>query len=145
VRYVDTSALLPLYHPEALSQPVAQAVSAGDQPLIFTWLHELEFQNALQLKHFRGACDKLAIEATLQAIRSDAMAGVLCRIEAVWSDVFRQALALSRGHSSTLGTRSLDVLHVACAITCHASQFITCDQRQAALARSAGQQVICIP
>jgi len=79
------------------------------------------------------------------AIRSDAVAGVLRRAEPAWPSVFRQALALSRDHSAVLGTRSLDILHVAAAIACDASQFLTCDRRQAQLARTAGLQVTCIP
>jgi predicted nucleic acid-binding protein len=145
VRYADTSALIPLYHAEALSLPVAQAVAAGDPPLVFTWLHEIEFQNALQLKHFRGECDAATIHSTLQAIRADAVAGVLRRAEPAWGEVFRQALTLSRDHSAALGTRSLDVLHVAAAVVCRATHFITCDQRQSKLALVAGLPVTCIP
>lgn len=64
------SALLPLYHTEGRSTAVAQAVAAKAEPLCFSWLHEIEFQNALQLKRFRGEATQSSTEAALDLIRS---------------------------------------------------------------------------
>jgi predicted nucleic acid-binding protein len=50
-------------------------------------------------------------------------------------DVARQ---LSRRHTATLGTRTLDTLHVAAAIVLHADSFYTFDRAQARLARASG-------
>jgi predicted nucleic acid-binding protein len=49
-----------------------------------------------------------------------------------------EAERLSALHSETLGTRSLDVLHVAAAIVLGLRELLTFDRRQAALARAAG-------
>ena len=44
-------------------------------------------------------------------------------------------------HTATLGTRALDVLHVASAVTLGCRRFITYDARQARLARALKLQV----
>ena len=55
-----------------------------------------------------------------------------------WSDPREDSL--SALHSETLGTRSLDILHVAAALTLGLAH-LTFDTRQAALARIAGLKV----
>jgi hypothetical protein len=52
-----------------------------------------------------------------------------------------EAERLSALHSETLGTRSLDILHVAAALVLGSSEFLTFDARQAALAKAAGLKV----
>lgn len=52
-----------------------------------------------------------------------------------------EAERLSALHSETLGTRSLDILHVAAALVLGLPEFLTFDQRQLALARAAGMRV----
>jgi hypothetical protein len=58
-----------------------------------------------------------------------------------WSAVLRKAQRLSEHYSATLGTRSLDILHVTAARSARARHFLTFDARQAALARRAGLTV----
>jgi len=45
---------------------------------------------------------------------------------------------LARRYGPKLGVRTLDSLHVACALELRAEQFWTFDERQARLARAAG-------
>jgi hypothetical protein len=68
----------------------------------------------------------------------DFAAGVLSRPEMDWFDVFRRASALSHEHSSKIGCRSLDLLHVASALLLEKRHFLTFDDRQARLARATG-------
>lgn len=144
MRYADTSALIPLYFAETRSAVVAAAVASHAAPLVFTWLHEVEFQNALRLKCFRTEATNEEVAATMEAIRADAVAGVLRQTRLTWDEVFREALAISAAHSSSLGTRSLDVLHVAAARVCGADEFLTCDERQSRLAEVIGIPVAFI-
>lgn len=51
---------------------------------------------------------------------------------------FETGTELARRFVSTLGTRTLDTLHVACALELKATRFWTFDDRQAKLARAAG-------
>ncbi|HEY2342247.1 MAG TPA: hypothetical protein VGH90_04410, partial [Chthoniobacteraceae bacterium] len=58
-----------------------------------------------------------------------------------WGAAMQRACALSSEHTLKTGTRAYDILHVAFALQLGAKRFITCDQRQAVLAKSAGQKV----
>lgn len=48
---------------------------------------------------------------------------------------------LGERHTAELGVRNSDLLHVAAAVSLKATIFLTCDQRQLALARAAGLKV----
>ncbi len=52
-----------------------------------------------------------------------------------------EAERLSALYSEKLGTRSLDILHVASALVLGSTSFVTFDRRQAALARASGLKV----
>jgi hypothetical protein len=58
-----------------------------------------------------------------------------------WFDVFRRATAIAGEHSSKIGSRSLDVLHVACALILESTEFLTFDDGQGRLARVTGLAV----
>ena len=58
-----------------------------------------------------------------------------------WAEVYAEAEALSAAHTEALGTRAVDVLHVASAAALGAKDFYTCDARQKALAVKAGMKV----
>lgn len=52
-----------------------------------------------------------------------------------------EAERLSAQHSEKIGTRSLDIMHVAAALVLGAQTFLTFEKRQASLARAAGLKV----
>ncbi len=52
-----------------------------------------------------------------------------------------EAERLSTSYSENLGTRSMDILHVAAAVVLGLPEFFTFDKRQAALAKAAGLKV----
>jgi len=64
--------------------------------------------------------------------------------EGVWTGVgfpsraWETCIDLARRYGATLGVRTLDSLHVACALELRAEKFWTCDERQAKLAEAAG-------
>ena len=57
-------------------------------------------------------------------------------IEPLGPEVWERALSLSRRRSARLGTRTLDVLHVAAALVHKPDVFYTFDERQRQLARA---------
>ena len=57
------------------------------------------------------------------------------------TDTFRECEALAAAHTEKLGVRSIDLLLVGLALALKASEFLTCDTRQAALAKVAGLKV----
>ncbi|MGH9323652.1 MAG: PIN domain-containing protein [Vicinamibacteria bacterium] len=95
-------------------------------------------KNALQLKRFRREATAKVVDETVRVIDEDIAGGVLSRPELNWFDVFRRAGKLAREHSSAIGCRSLDLLHVASALVLEVTSFLTFDDRQAKLARAAG-------
>ena len=51
------------------------------------------------------------------------------------------SIGMSRSHTVKIGSRSLDILHVAFALSIGMEQFITFDERQNALATTVGLSV----
>jgi predicted nucleic acid-binding protein len=142
VRYLDTSSLVALYYPEDKTEPLLAHLRRRPLPLVFTWLHEIEFTNGLQLKLFRKEATAGAVIATLDALRADVESGILHLAQASWPTVFANTLRLSAAHSRLLGTRALDLLHIAAALTLQATEFITSDDRQARAATKEGLKVV---
>jgi len=54
---------------------------------------------------------------------------------------FERCAELARRHGPKLGVRTLDSLHVACALELKAERFWTFDERQAKLAKAEGLKV----
>jgi predicted nucleic acid-binding protein len=107
-------------------------------PLPWTWLHQLEFRNALRLRIFRAEITATQRDASLNAWLSDLGAGVYAHADPNGADVNLEAERLSAQFSERLGARSLDVLHVAAALVLGCDTLLTFDLRQQALARAAG-------
>ena len=141
IAYADTGFLCSLYAPDAHSVRAAARMKRQELPLPFTWLHQLEFRNALRLRIFRKEITPAERDASLNALLADLAAGVLTITAPPLAEVMTEAERLSALHSEKLGSRSLDILHVACGLVLGLPQFITFDKRQAALARAAGLQV----
>lgn len=109
-------------------------------PLPVTWLHQLEFRNALRLRVFRGEIAPTQRDASLNAMLADLAAGVLAHATPPLSDLTIEAERLSVLHAETLGTRTLGTLHVAAALVLGLAEFLTFDRRQHAMATAAGLQ-----
>jgi hypothetical protein len=56
--------------------------------------------------------------------------------------LFEHAECLSAAHTAVIGTRSLDILHVAAASLLGARQFVSFDRRQRSLAFKAGLRIL---
>ena len=149
--YADSSFLLRLLSNEAGSaEAVAIFRKLGRPAMAFSPLHEVEVRNALRAKAFvekqslspskRTSVDRdLANwEARLERFLTR---GTFATTDVDWSTAIARALRLSAKHTLQLGTRAYDILHVAFALELHCRIFVTCDIRQAALAKSAGLKV----
>lgn len=102
-------------------------------PLLVTSVGELEVTNAISLRVFRGEISPAASKAALALLRKDVEDGVLM-VRALPAAAFERAKQLARKHTPRLGTRSLDILHVAAVLTLQAEALYTFDIRQAKLA-----------
>jgi len=106
-----------------------------------TPLHVAEWVHALEQHVFRQAItrnDADRLFARFEQHRSQA----LWREVAVPERAFEVCAHLAMQHAARLGVRTLDTLHVACALELKAERFWTFDHRQAKLALAVGLKTI---
>ncbi len=139
--YFDTSVITKWYLPEPDSAAALRVRARFAPPLVLTHLHRVELVTAWHLKVFRGEIARGIVEQALVHLDADAAAGLWEQPAYDLVDVYVQAESLSRRHTAIMGTRSLDILHVAAAIVLGTSAFVTHDARQAGLADAAGLRV----
>ncbi|MBM4246220.1 MAG: type II toxin-antitoxin system VapC family toxin [Deltaproteobacteria bacterium] len=139
--YADTGFLCSLYAPDAHTARAARRMQRQALPLPITWLHQLELRNALRLRVFRREITARERDASLNMMLADLAAGALAGAAPDLGETMIEAERLSALHSERLGTRSLDVLHVAAAVVLGRQEFLSFDRRQANLARAAGLRV----
>jgi predicted nucleic acid-binding protein len=140
--YLDTGVLVKLYYPEPESGLVERWVRRQGLPIPLSVFHELEMTNAISLKRFRGEVTDLQVDAYLHNIKVDVDKGVLVRATLDWSEVLTLAVSLSERHTREIGTRTLDVLHVAYSHIAGCTHFVTSDERQASFAEQTGLRLI---
>lgn len=137
VIYADTSFLISLYGRDASSEEARQVAATLDSPFAFTPLHRHEARNALRLAIFRKDITPEQCEAVMVTMDEDEKAGVLVESPVAWAEVFERAEGLSASHTRKLGTRAIEVLHVAAADVLGIREFCAFDSRQKALAVNA--------
>lgn len=139
-RYFDTGALLKIYHTEAGSdQASACAIRSAALPLSF--LLEIELKTAIRALHGRGSINETVLLQMLECFDQDIAEGRLLKLDLDPMKVESNALDLSANFTSQILCRSLDILHVANALTATIPTFVTGDKRQAQLAEAAGLEV----
>lgn len=140
--YVDPSALTRLYLHEEGSREMAvwRARTRGALPV--THHGRTEIINALCRAAFLGHLETEALAEALTDFSTDFAEGRLHQADILWRSALDRAGELSRKHTPSLGTRSLDVLHVACALELKLRRFLTFDIRQQQLAKITGLRVI---
>jgi predicted nucleic acid-binding protein len=139
--YADTGFLCSLYAPDAHTPRAVKRMKRQRLPLAWTWLHQLEMRNALRLRVFRREIGARQRDACLNMVLADLAAGVLIVATPPLAEVTTEAERLSALHSETLGTRTLDILHVAAALVLGLTELLTFDTRQAALGRAVSLRV----
>jgi predicted nucleic acid-binding protein len=143
--YADTAFLMSLYGRDANS-PRAVALAAKHKPVFFlTEFGELEFANAVERLLFSHRAGAYWTRSEAQAVRNrleqHVNAGVF-QLRPVPSETWQTAIRLSRQYTAKLGTRTLDVLHVALAMSLQPDVFFTFDRRQWKLAKAVGLRVL---
>jgi predicted nucleic acid-binding protein len=128
-----------LYVPDSNSVQAAAMVSSSIGPIVASSVVLLETTNAFELRVFRGLATRRNAANALNDFESDIQRGVF-QILPVPPAAWTAAGKLSRSHSARLGTRSMDILHVAIAMVLRADTFLTFDRNQSALARAEGLQ-----
>ena len=135
--YLDSSLLTSLYAPDAHSVAAREYLLQAAGPFLLTPFGEAELTNAIELRVFRREITAAQARAALARLAAH-IADAVFHAAPVPAAVYDVARQLSRRHTATLGTRTLDILHVAAALVLHADSFYTFDRAQAHLARAAG-------
>jgi hypothetical protein len=98
--------------------------------------------NSFQLGLHRGFLTEEDVRAALSDLGTDIEDGRLVLVDSLFRRTLDLACELSERHTSHLGTRTLDVIHVASALTMKATHFVTYDDRQASLAKAIGLRTL---
>lgn len=139
--YADSSFLLSLYSVDAHSQSAAALVEKHQPVFYLTPFLEAEFTNAVEL----GVFIKRYTAPEARAVRDYFLAHIrsgVFRIHDFPPDAYPLARTLSSRHTAKLGTRALDVLHIASALLLKTEVFFTFDQRQQRLAGAEGLRLL---
>ncbi len=142
--YIDSSALVKLYYPELESKKLSEWIIKQKQPILFTQFHELEITNAFALKVFRNEISEESFNDLRDILEKDKAAGILDVVNPDWSDVLLESIKISKRSSAMIGTRSLDIIHVASADILNCDTFLTNDKRQLSSALGVGLKTISI-
>jgi len=105
--------------------------------LWFTPLHNAEWAHALGQHVFRGQLSLSEAQRMHARLDDHKSSGRWISI-AVPDHAFDRCADLARRYGPKLGVRTLDSLHVSCALELKAERFWTFDERQAKLAKAEG-------
>ncbi len=111
--YADTSLLFSLYSTDANSTKADAWRVPNPDPWPFTAFHRLELRNALNLAVFQNRLTPVEVQSAWQEVENDIAAGLLVVRGGLWHRIFGEAEAIAANHTSAIGCRTLDVLHVA--------------------------------
>jgi len=142
IGYADTGVLVKGYVFESDSEAAVRIIESLGDHLLYSHLHSIEIPNAIRLKRFRGEITKAQEIAANRAFLSDIESGVLTPCDYDLGEVFLLAERLSAKHSAIIGSRSLDLLHVAAALEAGATHFASLDTRQRKVASLIGLKIL---
>jgi predicted nucleic acid-binding protein len=134
--YADSSFLASLYVLDTHSPNALQQLRTAPR-LLLTSFHRAELANAFYQCVFRSTLTEFEAARAWKRFEGDVQASVLepARFpDSAWEE----AITLAHRFCASLGVRTLDTLHVACALELGADRFWTFDERQLRLAAAVG-------
>jgi len=141
VAFADTGFLASLYLKESTSAAARAAIQSQSVVLPYTPLVALELRNSLNRAVQRGRITAAQRDALWQDVETDIAGGFLVPTPVASGPLHDQARQLSDRHTPTLGTRSLDLLHVAAALVLESKIFFSFDDKQRKAAAAEGLKV----
>ena len=137
--YADSSFVAPVYVHD-VHAPEARRRMGLRPDVWLTPFNRAEFANTLYQQVFRGRFLAAEAQRAWNNFQQDCAKGIWIPVnlpEKIWET----SIHLAERHGSTLGVRTLDSLHVACALELKAERFWTFDERQARLAEAVGLDI----
>ncbi len=141
VAFADTGFIASLYLQESTSAQARAAIQGTAVVLPLTPLAMLELRNAFNRSVQRQRITVAQRDALWQDVEADIAGGFLVPTPVPADELHKKARQLSDRHTPTLGTRSLDLLHIAAALVLEAKEFFSFDDRQRKAAASEGLKV----
>jgi predicted nucleic acid-binding protein len=141
VAFADTGFIVSLYLEESTSGAADAALGTNREPLPVTPLAMLELRNAFNRAVQRRRITLAERDALWRDVEADIAGGFLVPTTIEPSELHEKARQLSDRYTPELGTRSLDLLHVAAALSLKARVFFSFDERQRQTARGEGLKV----
>jgi PIN domain. len=133
--YADTSFFVSLYVKDSHSITADQMLRGGERPLI-TQLHVAEWTHAIVQHVFRRQMTMAEADRLHRDFHDDCTARVWQTLP-VPEIALEVCADLGRRYGPKLGVRTLDSLHIACALELNTKRFWTFDDRQKKLAKAA--------
>ncbi|HZL13499.1 MAG TPA: type II toxin-antitoxin system VapC family toxin [Verrucomicrobiae bacterium] len=130
VAFADTGFLASLYLKESTSAAARAAIHSAPVVLPYTPLIALELRNAFNRAVQRKRITAAQRDALWQDVETDIAGGFLVRTPIASGELYDKARQLSDYHTPVLGTRSLDLLHIASALILKTEIFFSFDDRQ---------------
>lgn len=109
-------------------------------PVYFTPLLAAECSHAIAKQVFYRKLSLADADLIFGTLKRDRVDGLWLET-AMPENAFEVCTDLGRRYGPTLGMRTLDTLHVACALELKAERFWTFDERQAKLAKAQGMKI----
>lgn len=134
--YADTSFLVSTYVKDAHHARVGELLRS-EPTFWFTPLHKAEWAHTIAQHIFRGVLSVVEADELYYQLELDISGGVWLETELPES-ALKLCADLARRHGPKFGMKTLDTLHVACALELKAERFWTFDDRQAKLAEAEG-------
>jgi predicted nucleic acid-binding protein len=136
--YADTSFLISMLVPDVHASEVQKRTRQLTSSLALTDFHRLEITNGLGLKLFRKEITKAESQKAEIFLQDRLAEGFFEPVAIDYDMVWEKAGFVSKVFTPEFGVRSLDVLHVGCALEAGAGEFWTFDIRQSLLASKCG-------
>lgn len=151
--YADSSFLVRLVTREDSEGAIAEYRRLNRPPLLFLPLHGLEVRTAILQKAF---FERRAVPSNERQHITRKKEQALARLEQLllrhsflevsldMESALIDAQNIAMAHTEKIGARSIDILHVTCALALEAELFITCDSRQAEIGSAEGLRVVFV-
>jgi predicted nucleic acid-binding protein len=134
--YADSSFVAPIYVMDVHAAEARRRM--GTRPDVWlTPFNRAELANALYRQVFRARISAMEAQRAWNHFEQDCANGIWTPIN-LPDRTWQTCIDLAKRHGPTLGVRTLDSLHVACALELRAQKFWTFDDRQARLAEAVG-------
>jgi predicted nucleic acid-binding protein len=137
--YADTSFFVSLYLKDVHSAAADQFLRSAERPPV-TPLHIAEWSHAVAQHVFRQQITSAEADRLHLEFDRDRSARIWQAVS-IPDTALDTSTHLARRYGAKLGFRTLDSLHVACALELKAKRFWTFDDRQSKLAKAVGLDI----